>query len=261
MSIISTHNAGFFSCCSVKLYNIIDYINSNFKLPDSVDSSRQFNLYKKDQEKDITFEYFEHYDNTKDIVINNYINYHFDYQFTDYSNLDYKNIVPIVNKYFYPSEQILEIIDNMKKKYNIDYDNTIGVYYRGTDKYIETQLSSFDNFYDKIKEINDLHPNKQIIIQTDTTQFIDFIKNKNLDNIIIFDENITSYSNAGIHYERTNIENYDDMLNLFSIFLILSKCEYIVCSSGNCSIWIMFYRENNKNVYQFLNNTWYIKIY
>ena len=36
-----THNAGFFSCCSVKLTKIVEFINLNKKLPDSVDSSAQ----------------------------------------------------------------------------------------------------------------------------------------------------------------------------------------------------------------------------
>ena len=51
-----THNAGFFSCCSVKLTEIVEFINSNKRLPDIVDSSEQFIVYKndKDKDKDIT---------------------------------------------------------------------------------------------------------------------------------------------------------------------------------------------------------------
>ena len=41
------HNAGFFSCCAVKLFSIVKFINSNKKLPDSIDSSQQFNWYKE----------------------------------------------------------------------------------------------------------------------------------------------------------------------------------------------------------------------
>ena len=44
---ITYNNAGFFSCCSVKLYKIIEFINSNKRLPDNVDSSKQFKMYKK----------------------------------------------------------------------------------------------------------------------------------------------------------------------------------------------------------------------
>ena len=71
-----THNAGFFSCCSVRLSEIIDFINSNKRLPDNVDSSEQFEIYKKTNEKnkDITFDYFENYNIVKDVNIIHPIN-------------------------------------------------------------------------------------------------------------------------------------------------------------------------------------------
>ena len=55
-----THNFGFFSCCSVKLSNIVNFINVKKKIPNIVDSSEQFKLYKKDSDmkRDITFDYF-----------------------------------------------------------------------------------------------------------------------------------------------------------------------------------------------------------
>jgi hypothetical protein len=60
--------------------------------------------------------------------------------------------------------------------------------------------------------------------------------------------------------KKTQEQNYYDMFNLFSIFLIISKCKYIICGSGNVSQWIMFYRGNNKNVHQFLEDKWYTPI-
>ena len=65
MSIIINHNSGFFSCCSVRLTKIAEFINSNKILPQIVDSSEQFALYKNDNNinKDITFHYFKNYNN------------------------------------------------------------------------------------------------------------------------------------------------------------------------------------------------------
>ena len=77
MSFISTHNAGVFSCCSIKLNDII---NKNSTMPTYVNSSAQFDWYKQTN-KDITYEYFEHYNN---ITINNPINYNHDDQFIVY---------------------------------------------------------------------------------------------------------------------------------------------------------------------------------
>ena len=115
MSLISTHNAGFFSCCNIKLNNIVDYINSHSKIPDNVDSSQQFKLYKKTQSDDITYEYFEHYDNIKDITITYPISYNNGHQFIDYSKLDYNNVIPVVKKYFSPSKNIIHNIEKNKK--------------------------------------------------------------------------------------------------------------------------------------------------
>ena len=255
----ATHNAGFFSCCSVKLSQIVKFINSNKKIPDIVDSSQQYLLYKsdKDTDKDVTFDYFENYNNITNVNIIYPINYRHKYQFVNYSELDYKSITPIIKKYFSPSNNINIIVNNIKKKYNIKYDNTLAVYYRGTDKRSETRLASFESFYEKIMEIKNINKNITILIQTDTSQFIDYINEKKMENIIIIEENKTSYKNKGIHNEQSLDTNYNDMFNFLSTILIISQCKYIICSSGNCSIWAMFYRGIGKNIMQYLNGTWY----
>lgn len=255
MSVITTHNAGFFSCCSVKLHHIIQFINLHSTLPDIVDSSAQFELYKLDNNVDVTYDFFKHYDHI-DTSINSPIDYTYLYQFNIYSTLD-NNINTVITKYFSPSQKIISIREHIKQKYNIDYNSSIAVYYRGTDKYTETALAGFDNFYDKIKEITRVNKDTTVIIQTDSSQFVDYINTKNLTNIIILHEASTSYSASGIHHEKTNMENYYDMLNLFAIYLILCKCKYLICGSGNGSMWMVFYRENCKGVYQFLNGTWH----
>lgn len=256
MSVIcNRHHHGFFSCCSVKLTDIVEYINLNSKIPEYVDSSELFSAYKKN-EQDITYDFFTHYDNITDITINHPINYHWVQQFIDYSKLDYYNIIPVVKKYFSPSVHIINYVNFLKEKYNIDYNNCIAVYYRRTDKILETNIASFDEFYSKIKEISDLNKDKKIIIQTDCNNFLDYIKTKN-HNIIIIEENERTYSNNGIHIINSCETNYNQMFYLFSTFLIISKCNHIICSSGNCSEWIMFYRENSNNVHQYLNGVWF----
>ena len=254
-----THNAGFFSCCSVKLTKIVEFINSNKRLPDNVDSSEQFISYKKEERrnKDITFDYFEHYENVPDVNIIHPINYYHSDQYENYANLDYKCITPLIKKYFSPSVKINEIVNTIEKKYNIVHDNTVAVYYRGTDKIEETRLASFDDFYNQIIKIVNINENIKIVLQTDSSQFIDYINKKKMKNVVIIDENKTSYTNKGIHNEQSSYTNYYDMFNFLSTIIILSKCKYFICSSGNCSIWTMLYRGNNENVIQYLTGTWY----
>ena len=40
--------------------------------------------------------------------------------------------------------------------------------------------------------------------------------------------------------------------------LIMSKAKHIFCTSGNVSLWIMLFRGNNNNIYQFLSPNEYI---
>ena len=47
------------------------------------------------------------------------------------------------------------------------------------------------------------------------------------------------------------IENYAKATLALAITIIMSKCKYIVCTTGNCSIWIMLYRGNVDNIFQF----------
>jgi hypothetical protein len=72
-------------------------------------------LYKLDNNQDITYRYFEHYDNIKNIEITFPILYDHNYQFSNYNNLDYNQITPVINKYS------TEIINNIEIKYNLSY--------------------------------------------------------------------------------------------------------------------------------------------
>ena len=261
MSVVCRHQAGFFACCNLKLEYIITFINHTSNLPYLVDSSGTFSLYKKNKDQDVTYDFFKHYDR---INISNElrlpINYSHKFQFIDYSSLDFSGVSPILKKYFTPSDKILNNHYFLLYKYNINPDNCIGLYYRGTDKYTETEIGSFETFECRIVEILIFNPNLKIILVTDSTKCLEYFKNKFPSNLIVITENRTSSTDKGIHNESTSLQNYEDMVNLFSIFLILSKCRYLICSSGNCSIFMVLYRGSGKNVCQYHNGTWYRNI-
>jgi hypothetical protein len=259
MSVVCLHNAGFFSCCSVKLHMIVSYINNNLKLPNLVDSSNSFDWYKKNLEtKDITYEYFEHYDNITDMTVNYPIKYNHDYQFFNYSHIDYNNIIPIIKKYFSPSKEILNIIEKIELKYKLNYNNICVLFFRGNDKVTETELPNYNDYLIYINIILKNNPDILFLIQSDETEFIEFISEKFPKNSFYFKDEIRHMKRkiSTVDYNKDRIDEFSK--NYLAITIIMSKCKYIICGSGNCSIWIMFYRGNNENVYQFLNNRWII---
>lgn len=259
MSLVVSHNYGFFSCCSVKLESIVTYINDNNNIPEYVDSSNMFNLYKINPDEDITYHMFRQPDGKKFKLTDDKINFINTHQFTKYSDLDFKNISKVLKKYFEPSGLINRMANNFIKAYNINRRKTVVLYYRGTDKHYETTISSFDRFSSKLEDLLSLIKDESvhILIQTDSAQFLDYINGKNYKNrLIIIKELEPSYNHSGVHYERTATENYRDIKFLLAILCIMSRCKYVICSSSNVSLWLMLYRGHSDNVYQILDDCW-----
>jgi hypothetical protein len=255
MSIKVIHSSGFFSCCSMRLYAIINYINNNRTIPYYIDSSKQFELYKNKEDDDITFDYFEHYDKIPDSRTNYPIQYHWTYQFIDYAKLDYQKIIPIVRKYFSPSKQINDIIKNIEQKYTLDYDNICVLFYRGNDKITEINLSKYSDYITYINNIIAKNPETKFLIQSDETEFIEKMTRLLPDKSFYFKDEIRHIRKSNNTVDKVFKETNSLFSKYFlAITIIMAKCKYIICGSGNCSIWMMFYRGNCNNVYQFLKN-------
>jgi len=254
-----THDSGFFSCCSVKLYEIIKYFNKKQKLPDLIDCSKQFSLYKPTN-TDITYEYF--LKNDKNIVYNSFVDFHWIYQFNDFKTIKYNILNPCIIKYFMPTNEIITIIKKIEYKYSLDYSNICVLFYRGNDKKTEMKLCSYQDIIDKAHIVYQNNQNIKFLIQSDETEFINtmldtpFINN----NSICFHDEIRHINKMISSVDIIN-KNKDNINFIFSkkylaITIIMSKCKYIVCGSGNCSLWIMLYRGNSHNVIQYLEGEW-----
>jgi hypothetical protein len=250
------HNGGFFSCCSMKLHHIINYNNQHKNLPDIVDSSQQFTWYKVNGPRDITFDYFEHYDN-HNVHYNGYVDYSETYQYNDYSKLQYHSICPFVVKYFSPSLEIKNLISNLQQKYNINYENTCVLFYRGNDKNTETSVCSYQEYISYAQKMITLHPNIVFLVQSDETEFIQKMTSLFPNNAFYMKDEIRHMSKCSNTVDKTMKDEIDKFSKYYlAITIMMSRCKYVVCGSGNCSIWIMFYRGNSNNVYQNLNGSW-----
>ena len=263
MSVVCKHNSGFFSCCSVRLYDICCYINNAHQYPEKVNSSSQFLYYKNRehvlQNTDITNVYFEDYNNIPSPPISSYpIQCGIDDQFINYSNVEYKNIIPIVIKYFTPSQNIKNRVSYLEKKYALDYNNTCVLFYRGNDKNTETTICGYDEYLYFAHSILETNPTIQFLLQSDETEFIEFMTAAFPNNSFYFRDEIRHMKKCNSTVDiQMRSQNFEYSQYYLAITIVMSKCKYIVCGSGNCSIWIIYYRGNNKNVFQNLNGKWY----
>lgn len=263
--LIVTHNAGFFSCCTIRLLKIIEYINNYKKTPDIIDSTMQFLNYKTRQQQnlDITPRFFN---------LNKFINIeeknitltsdNKELQFSNYKLINFPELKPLIDKYFDPSMEIKKKISMIEEKYKIDYDNTICLFYRGNDKTRETNLPTYSDFNDKLNSI--IEKKSQILIQSDETEFLNYFQKLYPKSSLIFEDEIrhvgkSDVSVENLKYDATVEEKLDFIYNFIAIVIIMSKCKKIICTSGNISLFIALYRNNSNNIYQYLSPKEYIR--
>jgi hypothetical protein len=164
------HNAGFFSCCTIRMRLIIDFYNK-YKIFPIVDSSEQWKNYK-DTNEDITSYFFKTNTNERYFNFIKITETDDEDQFSDYSKLNFNDIVFFVNKYFTLSDIVLKKQQELLIKYNIDFNNTIAICYRGNDKCRETNIPTYDEMLKKITEIIKRNSKKNYLYKVMRLNFI-----------------------------------------------------------------------------------------
>lgn len=254
----TTHNAGFFSNCTIRLRDIINYVNIYKSEPDSVDSSAQWAWYKN-EDIDLTSLYFK--DNDIDIPTHEYAielpHGEKDWQYEDYRNLPIIDWRPFVLKYYSVSEYVQMIIRKMIYKYNIEFINSCCVFFRGNDKVTETKIADYDKFIDKAKEI-DSKSKVIFYVIPDECEFAKIFKEQ-FPNSIILEETpcIPSASNSNVFSSIDKKDRPYHGANYLASVYLTSHMKYIITHSGNGAMWQVLFRGNSKNIHQFYNNDWY----
>jgi len=254
--LIVNHNSGFFSCCSVRLLEIIRYFNKNKKIPQKVVSERCYKWYKVNTELDVTFNYFEHYDTIAKQDFTDRDIQQGDLQFTNYSDLDYNQLAPFIKKYFSPSVEVQSMMDAMTAKYQMDFANLAVLFYRGNDKIRETTLCGYNEYIEKARGLLAANPDLRFWIQSDETEFIELMLATFPANSFVMGDEIRHMKkqNSTVDANKERIDWFSK--NYLAITIMMSRCKYVVCGSGNCSLWIMLYRGHARNILQNLNGSW-----
>lgn len=255
-TLIIDHNAGFFSCCSVRLAQIINYYNEYKKEPKILDFSKQFSFYKQNSfDEDINSLFFKDYKLLDSIKHISNLNFSWDDQYITYKNFEIEKLNLFIKKYFTLSDFIYNLITETEKKYKIDYDNTISVCYRGNDKIKETNIANYEDFFLKCDEINKKNKNCKFFLQTDELEFLQkfydiFPNTFHLQEIPVISKN----NDMAVHH---TIQQHDKPMfacNILKSIYMLSKSKHVITHTGNCSMWIYLFRNDPKNFHQYINH-------
>jgi hypothetical protein len=249
------HNAGFFSCATIRLIEIIKHFNANKSLPDTVDSSEQFAFYKKELSENIVPQFYEervndiqHY---KELAVTNEPG---EVSFGDYSKFHFDSIAPFVERYFMPSKIVRCMMSDYVENYNIDFENTCAIFYRGNDKQRECVVTPYDEFINKAKEILADNPKIRFLVQPDETEFLEAFTAAFPDNCFWFSETPhMRKKNSAIFYELPPSKKTEHGCYFLAAVLTMAKCKHLITHSGNGGMWAVIYRGNSDNVHQFMN--------
>jgi hypothetical protein len=266
-------NSGFFSCCTDKLRNVLQFHNQHGILP-NVDSSEQWELYKDDgieniqqwwggtvnifNKNDITDKFFkikevEDFDNEsfsstcKAPFICN------DDQYSNYHEINYNYLNKITDLYFDLANPIVKIKKKLISKYKIETKKTIAVCFRGNDKFLETNLPSYQGMLDKILEVKSKNPNHKILLQSDEIEFCDFITKSIPDCILIEETKKLNKTTNAVQYTIPKGSRLENAQTFLSVMSLISDCSDVILNSGNVGLWICLFRKNSDNVSQYLH--------
>lgn len=253
------HNAGFFSCNSIALMDILIYFNTNKGLPEVVDRSQQYGNYKSTAMDNLIPFYFRE--------THTRIGYHgdvqithepADFQFTDYRKLCFKDLRPFIYKFFRPSNHVLDIVSHYEWKYQLDYENICAVFYRGNDKNRETTIAPYEEFIGKAAKVLESNPDIKFLVQPDESEFLEAFTNTfGAEHVICFDETPhMPKKDSAMFFELPQAERAEYGAKFFAAVVCISKCKHLVTHSGNGGLWAVIYRGNGNNVHQWLNDKW-----
>jgi hypothetical protein len=252
------HNAGFFSCSSIALEDLLVYYNTHKRLPETFDRSYQYLNYKGHPSQNLIPYYFREEESEIPFIkkIDVTLIKEAEPQFSDYKFLCHDDLKPFLDKYFTPSEKVMLMANTLKAKYDLLFSNTCAVFYRGNDKNRETKIGSYEEFISRAKLVQQANPGIQFLVQPDETEFLDAFLAEFPDSVYFSETPHMRKKDSVIFNELPQHKRAEYGAWFFAALLNISQCKHVILHSGNCGIWTCLYRGNSINVHQWLNDKW-----
>ena len=170
-----------------------------------------------------------------------------------YQDLNFEKLNPYISNYFVPSEIVREKMDEIVHKYKIDYGNTVGLWYRGTDKFTEHPPVPPHYYVAEIRKLVRKNPRLRVLVQTDQEQVRDIFVRELGEQVFYLNELPVTKSSIGIHKmssEERGLSNFEFGVMLLAVVNMFAKCKHVITYTGSIGLWIYLYRGNANNTCQ-----------
>lgn len=144
----------------------------------------------------------------------------------------------IVKKYVHIKPHIQEKIDAIVDRYFAGH-HTIGVHYRGTDKFTEAPRINYEIVFEEIDKHIPEEKFYIIFVATDEVDFLKAAQERYSDRVVAIEAHRSEGGNEGIHF--ANKHNYLLGEEALLDACLLSKCDLLIRTSSSLSLWSTYF--------------------
>lgn len=170
-----------------------------------------------------------------------------------YIEESYDSIKDIIDTWFSPHPDIIDIKKELLYKYKIKTSETLCVCFRGTDKYKDIAETTYERFCSKVDVLMREGELSSILVQTDQEQFLDYFRDNFAKyNIIVIDENPRRTDQEQVAFKLSVDDRIRSAQYFLATMLIMSDCKYVINHTGNVARWINLFRGGSFNTIQYM---------
>lgn len=248
------HNAGFFSNCTVTLWNIGEVLQSTGRWPDRLAFTRGFSGFRPSDEgegrTDLYPLFFEPPSALPPPTLPSSLPrvwHHGLYRFVDFATF-----TPVLQHYFRPGAASLAFQRALVARHGIDPARTIAVVYRRTDKVREVEVARPDAVLAVTRRLIERHPGFRVLSQSDEAAVRQLFLAALGDRCFEIPELPPIWTTAGTAPSPAESLPPTEMgVRLVAVYHLLSQCALVVNHTGNMALWICLWRGHVDGVVQF----------
>ena len=246
-----SHDAGFFSNCTVAVRNLHELQQKHGIVPSDIDFSGSFLGYRTGAllaQSDPYDRFFRRNRINAGALKIPYLRHH-----GIYSLLRHSQTRPLIDRFFVPSSEVFERKRQLIVEHQIDLAKTVAVVYRGTDKASEVVLAPPKKYIDRTSRILDELPDHRVWIQTDQRSVRDAFLDHFGDRCFFVGEMPVTDKDTAVHLnpEELTHDPADFGVLLLAVVLSVAGASYVVNHTGNMALWVCLYRGNSHRMDQF----------
>lgn len=160
-------------------------------------------------------------------------------QYTE-SLLSPRQVNTLIRKYIKLKPHVQEKLDHFVQA-KFDAPTIIGIHYRGTDKKAEAPRISYDEVATVVaQKIQSIEQNDfKIFIATDEADFVEYMKVQFPRKVICQKMRRAKANGTPLHFQKLN--GYQLGLNALLDCLLLARCDILIRTSSNLSLWSTYF--------------------